>query len=243
MRLLHIGRALDNEIVVNDTTVSRRHAQLVIQDDGAVQLIDLNSSNGTFVNGHRVNGQVRLDRTDIVKVGDHLLPWRNYVQVPAAAPVGAAHATVVAPPQPQPPAGKVEPLANLSPKAEVPATPAHRSGRLMIWLAGVLAFAGVGVIIIVMLFLVVVPKNTSDDITGRWRGIDNPLAWVEFNSDHSHREGYGDVILLKDATWSTSGGRTLLIKREGTTVVKEYFYDEGILTLRQGNNATTYKAD
>ncbi len=241
MRLLHIGRALDNEIVVNDTTVSRRHAQLVIQDDGSVQLIDLNSSNGTFVNGHRVNGQVRLDRTDIVKVGDHLLPWRNYVQVPAAAPVGAGNATVAAPPQV--PAVKEAPIVPASPQSNVAVTPAHRSGRLMIWLAGVLAFAGVGVIVIVLLFLVVVPKNSADDITGRWHEVDDPRAWVEFKSDHTYLDGYGNVTLLKDATWSTSGGRTLLIKREGATLVKEYFYDEGILTLRQGNYAIKYEAD
>lgn len=243
MRLYHIGRALDNEIVVNDTTVSRRHAQLLVQEDGSVQLIDLNSSNGTFVNGHRINGQVKLDRNDIVKVGDHLLPWRNYVQAP---PVVAAGATVHAQPHVQP----VQPIqavkaveAPLMPQAAPAVTPAQKSGRLMIWLAGVLAFAGVGVIVIVLVFLLVVPKANTDDITGRWHEIDDPRAWIEFKSDHTYLDGYANVTLIKDATWSISGGRTLLIKREGATLVKEYVYEDNILTLRQGNYAVEYELE
>jgi FHA domain len=240
MKLYHIGRALDNEIVVNDTTVSRRHAQLVVQDDGTVQLIDLNSSNGTFVNGHRVQGQAQLERNDIVKVGDHLLPWRNYVQaavpVQVAAPV-AQQAVAVAPAIARP-----QPQVDL-PKTPSQVTPAQRSGRLMIWLAGVLAFAGVGVIIIVLVFLLVVPRASATDISGRWHVIDDPREWIEFKSDHTYQDGYANITQTKDATWSISGGRTLLIKREGTTLVKEYHYEDGILTLRQGNLAKEYELE
>lgn len=238
MQLYHIGRALDNEIVVNDTTVSRRHAQLLVEDDGTVQLIDLNSSNGTFVNGHRVHGQAKLERNDIVKVGDHLLPWRNYVQ--AAPPVIAPSAQQAV--APAPPLVHAAPKAE-TPRAQLPVTPAQRSGRLMIWLAGVLAFAGVGVIIIVLVFLLVVPRASSADISGRWHEIDDPRAWIEFKSDHTYQDGYGNVVLMQGATWNISGGRTLLIKREGTTLVKEYTYEDDILTLRQGNLAVEYELD
>jgi Na+-transporting methylmalonyl-CoA/oxaloacetate decarboxylase gamma subunit len=240
MRLLHIGRALDNEIVVNDTTVSRRHAQLLLHDDGSAQLIDLNSSNGSFVNGHRIHGQVNLDRMDIVKVGDHLLPWRNYLHVQAAAQVQAATAAPVAfQPEQQQVASSLQ-----NPSLEpVSRTPTQKSSRLMIWLASVLAFAGVGVIILVLVFLLVVPKSASADITGRWHEIDDPRAWVEFKSDQTYLDGYANVTLIKDATWSTSGGRTLLIKREGATLVKEYMLEDGILTLRQGNYAIEYESE
>lgn len=240
MRLLHIGRALDNEIVVNDTTVSRRHAQLVLHDDGSAQLIDLNSSNGSFVNGHRIQGQVNLDRMDIVKVGDHLLPWRNYLQMQPATQGPPATSASISAPAEQPPVASLPHRHAVEP---APRTSTQKSSRLMIWLASVLAFAGVGVIILVLVFLLVVPKENSVDITGRWHEIDDPRAWVEFKSDKTYLDGYANVTLIKDATWNTSGGRTLLIKREGATLVKEYMLEDGILTLRQGNYAIEYEAE
>ena len=52
-----LGRALDNDVVVPDKGVSRRHAALVWADAGYC-VKDLSSTNGTFLNG------VRLDKTD-----------------------------------------------------------------------------------------------------------------------------------------------------------------------------------
>jgi len=51
--IVHIGRAEDNDLVLTDIGVSRRHARLVIQD-GGVFLEDLGSGNGTFFHGDRV---------------------------------------------------------------------------------------------------------------------------------------------------------------------------------------------
>ena len=51
--VLTIGRELDNDLVVEDPRVSRHHAQLLLQHDRYV-LRDLDSSNGTFVNGARI---------------------------------------------------------------------------------------------------------------------------------------------------------------------------------------------
>src|SRR5262249_60970263 len=52
-RVLRIGRAADNEVVVSDLSVSRYHAELRRSPRG-YEIVDLNSHNGTYVNGQRV---------------------------------------------------------------------------------------------------------------------------------------------------------------------------------------------
>jgi len=51
--LLVVGRALTSDIPVFDPTISRRHAEVVCGEEG-VEVRDLGSSNGTFVNGAKV---------------------------------------------------------------------------------------------------------------------------------------------------------------------------------------------
>ena len=62
---LVLGRALSSDLPVLDPTVSRRHAELTIES-ASVQLKDLGSSNGTFVNGSRVT-------TTVVRTGDRVV--------------------------------------------------------------------------------------------------------------------------------------------------------------------------
>ena len=64
---LIIGRSPDVEIVINDSNVSRRHAEVWRTSDG-VAVRDLDSTNGTFVNGHRITA-VSLSPRDDVTVG------------------------------------------------------------------------------------------------------------------------------------------------------------------------------
>jgi len=78
MQTISIGRDSSNSIVMNDTFISRKHASLVISDDGRVLIRDLGSSNGTFVNGNRI-GESYLQPGDIVKCGAVLLNWQPYV--------------------------------------------------------------------------------------------------------------------------------------------------------------------
>ncbi|MGF7238461.1 MAG: FHA domain-containing protein [Frankia sp.] len=65
-----IGRGLDNTIVLADLLASRHHAQLNVTRD-TIEIIDLDSANGTFVNGQRVDHAVLAQR-DIIAVGHHL---------------------------------------------------------------------------------------------------------------------------------------------------------------------------
>jgi len=65
-----IGRSSE-ALPFNDTTVSRRHAELT-PDDGTWYLRDLDSANGTFVNGQRITERVKLSPGDQIRCGSTL---------------------------------------------------------------------------------------------------------------------------------------------------------------------------
>lgn len=53
-RTVRIGRADDNDLVIDDLVVSRHHAELRAQPDGSYEIADLGSHNGTYLNGRPV---------------------------------------------------------------------------------------------------------------------------------------------------------------------------------------------
>lgn len=67
-RLVRIGRAPENDIVLDDLLVSRHHAELHRLPAGGYELTDLGSHNGTFVNGRLIE-QASLQELDVVSVG------------------------------------------------------------------------------------------------------------------------------------------------------------------------------
>jgi pSer/pThr/pTyr-binding forkhead associated (FHA) protein len=67
---LTLGRSGDNEIALPaDEFASARHARIEPQVDG-VWIVDLGSTNGTYVNGQEVDGREQLHDGDVVRVGD-----------------------------------------------------------------------------------------------------------------------------------------------------------------------------
>src|SRR5271156_4915590 len=56
-----IGSHRSNDVVIDDTTVSRRHATIT-RKSGRFELADLGSTNGTFVNGARMRAPILLSR-------------------------------------------------------------------------------------------------------------------------------------------------------------------------------------
>src|SRR5438445_5148124 len=67
--VLRAGRLGSLEIVLDDSSVSRRHAEVRLGDDGWV-VRDLESTNGTYVNGVRIGpGEHQLRPRDIVQFG------------------------------------------------------------------------------------------------------------------------------------------------------------------------------
>ena len=78
-KVIKVGRAKDNDIVLEHASVSRYHCEFFYDAEGNVFLTDKKSANGTFVNGRKINDSVKLEPNDIVKTGlDVPLRWRNF---------------------------------------------------------------------------------------------------------------------------------------------------------------------
>src|SRR6266481_6160170 len=80
-----LGRATENDIVLNDSTVSQRHA-VISFDDGRAFLRDLGSFNGTFINGSKLAGGVLKNGSE-VKFGRVALVYRESVGDHVALPL------------------------------------------------------------------------------------------------------------------------------------------------------------
>jgi len=71
-----IGRDPDVEVSFDDSTVSRRHARLLVTAEGTV-LEDFGSKNGTFRGGERVTAPVRLADGDDIRIGSLLVTFHD----------------------------------------------------------------------------------------------------------------------------------------------------------------------
>jgi len=71
--VIHIGRGLAADLHLDESSVSRRHAILVPRAAGA-RILDDRSSNGTFVNGRRIQ-QADLTNGDVIVVGRVVLRY------------------------------------------------------------------------------------------------------------------------------------------------------------------------
>lgn len=69
---LNVGRASDNELMLNDASVSKIHAALLMSTEGTILVADTGSTNGTYINGRRIAyGESRLiEDGDVVGFGD-----------------------------------------------------------------------------------------------------------------------------------------------------------------------------
>ena len=66
---LTIGRSTGNQAVLSgDDFASARHARVESQRDG-IWILDLGSTNGTYVNGEKMDGRHRLHEGDVVRIG------------------------------------------------------------------------------------------------------------------------------------------------------------------------------
>jgi putative serine protease PepD len=109
-----VGRDDSCDLTIRDHKVSRKHAYFKALPDGRAALHDLNSSNGTFVNGHRVQSAL-LSGNEQVQFGDTMLATvadgADATELAGAAPA----APPGPPPSPQAQAAAQEPTAQLPP--------------------------------------------------------------------------------------------------------------------------------
>jgi DNA-binding winged helix-turn-helix (wHTH) protein len=72
-----IGRDRDSVVWIDDASVSRRHARILIDSSGAA-VEDLGSKNGTYVRGRRIEKVTRLADKDAVKIGPASMVFRIF---------------------------------------------------------------------------------------------------------------------------------------------------------------------
>src|ERR1051325_11651232 len=101
-RRFSIGRLPENDLVIEDTSLSRRHA-LIETVDGSVIVSDCGSQNGTFVNGKRVVGAVELHDGDVLTFGGSKeiaieISRESAAVIGAAAPVASRNKSGSVPP-------------------------------------------------------------------------------------------------------------------------------------------------
>ena len=113
-----IGRKADNAIVVPDGKVSGQHARLIQCTDRSFVLEDLDSKNGTFVNGTRITRKV-IDRQDAVQLADTVYTIAQLLDLQRTEPTEpttpeSPKPLVTQPPQPgKNPLDFTEPFADL----------------------------------------------------------------------------------------------------------------------------------
>jgi len=72
---INIGRTNENDIVLENRGVSRKHAQIEFNNDSAI-IIDNESLNGTFVNNRRVSEELLRDQ-DVITIGKYILEFHQ----------------------------------------------------------------------------------------------------------------------------------------------------------------------
>ncbi len=72
---MSIGRTSDNDIILDNRGVSRKHAQIEFNGEAAV-IIDNESLNGTFVNNRKINEEILNDR-DVITIGKYNLEYNT----------------------------------------------------------------------------------------------------------------------------------------------------------------------
>ncbi len=89
-KILRIGKKSDNDIVINDRTISRNHVEITGNDDNSYLLRDLNSTNGTTMNGMKVK-EAFLSQGDLIQIGESKIEFLTFderVQIePSSSPV------------------------------------------------------------------------------------------------------------------------------------------------------------
>ena len=103
-----IGRVQGNDIVLPKGNVSKRHARIVLKD-GKFIIVDLKSTNGTYVNGRKITSPLVVKDSDKIYIGDFIVGVDESASADSepveagAAPGGPPADRLVASPDVRPP--------------------------------------------------------------------------------------------------------------------------------------------
>src|SRR2546423_11524409 len=90
-----MGTGPECQLMLGDTGVEPLHAYLQVHEDGHVELHDLGSESGTFVDGERIDGARRIEGGEEIRIGDTVL--MPTVEEPNESAVGSARSAEPAP--------------------------------------------------------------------------------------------------------------------------------------------------
>src|SRR3954462_14323677 len=110
-----IGRVQGNDIILPKGNVSKRHSRIVLKD-GKFIIVDLKSTNGTYVNGRKITSPLVVKGSDKIYIGDFIL---SIEEMAAAAGMGAPPMAGMGDEPPPPPPRKTT--------ASIPPPPPRRA--------------------------------------------------------------------------------------------------------------------
>lgn len=90
-----IGRAPTSRVIIASDRVSRNHAAIRWEEDGAFTLLDFGSSNGTFLNGQRISRPVALRNGWVIEVGLQKMIFRTVPNANATPNTGSNEPNVI----------------------------------------------------------------------------------------------------------------------------------------------------
>jgi predicted component of type VI protein secretion system len=160
---ISIGRDIANDFVINDAEVSRRHAHLTLEGE-RYKIEDLNSTNGTYIDGQRLIGPHLMAIGEIIMFGDNVgVIFDGEPAVPdvtvqspvdlGTTPVAAIPAPVesyvepVFPPQPQ--MTNIPAQIEVPPEIELETPPEGVKKPVNTWL-----LAGCGCVVVIVLLVI-----------------------------------------------------------------------------------------
>jgi len=81
-----VGRMPNNDVVIPDGSVSRRHCAIVVHQTRGCEIHDTASKNGTFLNGNRITGPTKLAHGDVIRMCDYEVVFQTNDPPPADSP-------------------------------------------------------------------------------------------------------------------------------------------------------------
>src|SRR4051812_18956665 len=99
---ISIGRVSGNDIVLPKGNVSKRHSRIAHRD-GRLEVADLKSTNGTYVNGRKIAEPIHVSSADKIYVGDFMIVLEGEAAAPANGHSDALVSSSRKPPVPPPP--------------------------------------------------------------------------------------------------------------------------------------------